>query len=165
MGKRLWLGLVLCGLWGARAEAATVSFMVIETGLPPEAGTSAHSGLWESGLMDVFFEAGHIVSNAPVLRLDRKPEEAFPAAARPELSEAIEGGAEFFILAMLDYDAPAAANIQKPRRISLRLFKTSPHTLLHEQQYTDTESAGGPDIEYDRLKRAARTLIPHLNGR
>ena len=164
MGKRLWLGLVLCGLWGARAAAATVSFMVIETGLPQEAGASAHSGLWESGLMDVFFEAGHIVSNAPALRLDRKPAEAFPEAARPELNEAIAGGAEFFILAMLDYEAPATANIQKPRRISLRLFQTSPHRLLHEQQYTDTDSAN-IDIEYNRLKQAARALVPHLNGR
>ena len=65
MGKRLWLGLVLCGLW-------------------------------ESGLMDVFFEAGHIVSNAPALRLDRKPAEAFPEAARPELNEAIAGGGGVF---------------------------------------------------------------------
>ena len=65
---------------------------------------------------------------------------------------------------MLDYEAPATANIQKPRRISLRLFQTSPHRLLHEQQYTDTDSAN-IDIEYNRLKQAARALVPHLNGR
>jgi hypothetical protein len=92
------------------------------------------------------------------------PAEVFPDAARPELSEALEGGVEFFILAMLDYAVPVTPAIQKPRLISLRLFKTSPHTLLFEQQFTDTDSTSLA-AEYDNLKRAARVLVPHLNDR
>ena len=162
--SRRLLGLVLCGLCAMRIGAATVSFLVIETGLPKEAGNSVHSGLWESGLLDVFFEAGHIVSNAPVLRLAQKPAGVFPEDARPDLAEAVEGGADFFILALLDYSVPANELIQKPRHVSLRLFQTRPHKLLYEQQYNDT----GPnslDTVYENLKRAARGLLPHLNDR
>jgi hypothetical protein len=171
--KRLFAGLVLYILAAFHLEAATVSFLVIETGLPAEWGASQHSGLWESGLLDVFYEAGHIVSNAPVLRLTEKPRAKFPEEARADLNEALQGGAEYIILALLEYEAPAdvksgsgaaPADIQKPRNISLRVFRASPQTLLYEQQYTDKTSATLKD-EYDSLKKAVRTLIPHLNDR
>ncbi|MDR0584420.1 MAG: hypothetical protein LBG57_08755 [Treponema sp.] len=158
------LGLVLCGLCAMRLGAATVSFLVIETGLPEGAGTGAYSGLWESGLLDVFFEAGHIVSNAPVLRLAQKPAGVFPDEALPDLAGAVEGGADFFILALLDYSAPPNGLIQKPRHVSLRLFQTGSRRLLYEQQYNDT-GPDNPDLAYESLKRAARDLVPHLNDK
>jgi hypothetical protein len=158
------LGLVLWSLCAMRLGAATVSVLVIETGLPDEAGAGVYSGMWESGLLDVFFDAGHIVSNAPVKRLDQKPGGVFPEEARPEFAEAVEGGADFFILALLDYAAPAGGLIQKPRQVSLRLFQTRPQRLLYEREYGDT-GPGTPDTDYASLKRAARGLIPHLNGR
>jgi hypothetical protein len=161
------LPLALCLFAAVRLDAAMVSFLVIETGLPEERETGRHSGLWESGLLDVFFEAGHIVSNAPVLRLPEKPEAEFPDEARADLAEALEGGAEFFILALLEYDTPKNGNaetapLDKPRKISLRVFKLQPRTLLHEQQYADKSSMNLKD-EYDSVKKAARTLIPHIN--
>jgi hypothetical protein len=162
----LFLGLV-CVL---RLEAATVSFMVIETGLPEDWGASRHAGLWESGLLDVFFEAGHIVSNAPVLRLPQKPAAQFPEEARTDLAEALEGGAEYIILALLDYETPAAGSasnpppVGKPRNISLRVFRARPYTLLYERQFADTNSVTLKD-EYDGVKSAARTLVPHINNR
>ncbi|GHV94760.1 hypothetical protein AGMMS50293_10800 [Spirochaetia bacterium] len=159
--KGHFLLLLLGALLGSPLAAATVSFMVVETGLPVEAGANQYSGLWESGLLDVFFEAGHIVSNAPVLRLYEKSMEEFPEEAREELNGAVEGGAEYFILAMLDYDA---ANLQKPRNISLRLFRTNPYKKLYEQQYADQASRTLKD-EYDNLKKVARGLVSHLNDR
>lgn len=160
---RRWLVLIFCGLCSMRVQAATVSFLIIETGLPMEAGTSAYSFQWESALLDVFFDAGHIVSNAPVLRLDQKPVEIFPNAACPDLADAVEGGAEFFILALLDYSTPVNEVIQKPRHISLRLFQTRPHRLVYERQYTDAGS-GSPNSDFDNLKRSLRDIVPHLNG-
>ena len=158
------LGLLVCGLLAIRLEAATVSFLVIETGLPEEVGTSQHSGMWESGLLDVFFEAGHIVSNAPVRRLARLPAETFPEEARADLAEAVEGGAEYFILALLDYPAPTSEAIQQPRQVSLRVFKTNPQKLLYEQRYADKPSATLDD-EYTNLKKAVRGLTAHLQDR
>jgi hypothetical protein len=157
---------VLClfFLAGASLQAATVSFLVIETGLPAETEASQHSSLWESGLLDVFFEAGHIVSNAPIMRLSGKPAKVFPDEAKADLDEALEGGAEYFILALLDYASSAAADIQKPTNIALRLFKTKPHKLIFEQQYADKSSQTLND-EFTSLKQAVRGLIPHLNDR
>jgi hypothetical protein len=160
--KGLVLGLL--GLLVFPLEAATVSFLVIETGLPEELGASQHSGLWESGLLDVFFEAGHIVSNAPVLRLQRLPGVPFPEEARPELNEALEGGADYFILALLDYAAPEHGAIQQPRQVSLRVFKTRPHALLYEGQYAEKNSKNLKD-EYDSLKKAVQGLVPHIQDR
>jgi hypothetical protein len=162
--------LALCLFAAVRLDAAMVSVLVIETGLPVERGTDRHSGLWESGLLDVFFEAGHIVSNAPVLRLPQKPDAEFPDEAGADFAEALEGGAEFFILALLEYDAPESGNaggsepppLDKPRNISLRVFKAQPRTLLYEQRYADSSSMNLKD-EYDSVKKAVRTLIPHIN--
>jgi hypothetical protein len=164
--------LALCLFAAVRLDAAMVSFLVIETGLPEEREGGRHSGLWESGLLDVFYEAGHIVSNAPVLRLPHKPNQEFPDEARADLAEALEGGAEFFILALLEYDAPAQGNAggaasappDAPGNISLRVFRAEPRTLLYQQQYTNTGSMNLKD-EYDSVKKAARTLVPHINGR
>ena len=83
MAKKCLMTVVfLCVFFLFRVEAATVSFLVIETGLTDEAGSRQHSGLWESGLLDVFFESGHIVSNAPILRLLSKPSGDFPEEAK-----------------------------------------------------------------------------------
>jgi hypothetical protein len=162
--RRRVLGLLICGFSIFRLEAATISFLVIETGLPEEMGASQHSGLWESGFLDVFFEAGHIVSNAPVLRLSHNPTAVFPEEARVDLAEAVEGGAEYFILALLDYPAPISQKIPKPRQISLRIFRTKPQTLLYEGQYVDTGSTTLKD-EYDSLKKAVQQLVPHVRDR
>jgi hypothetical protein len=138
-----------------------VSFLVIETGLPEESGSSSWSGLWESGLLDVFFEEGYIVSNAPIKRLGLKPHKAFPDEAQADLDEAVEGGAEYFILALLDYPPPAGQEIPRPRNIALRVFKTSPRRLLHEEVYSHRAF---PDMkgEFNSIKQSVRGLVPYL---
>ncbi|MDR2258795.1 MAG: hypothetical protein LBE14_06565 [Treponema sp.] len=159
--RRLWAGLVLWVITVLPLPAATVSFLVIETGLPSEMENNVYSSLWESGLFDVFFEAGHIVSNAPIKRLDKKPQKPFPDEVRKDLNEAADGGAEYFILALLDYPQAAANETPKPRNISLRIFKVSPYKLLYEQRYSDKASAD-IDEEFVTIKQSIRGLVPHL---
>jgi hypothetical protein len=143
-------------------SATTVSFLVIETGLGEGEGRNDFSTLWETSLMDVFFESGHIVSNAPVMRLPVNPEGEFPEEARRDLEEAREGGAEFFVLALLDFAGSSGAGTQRaPQFISLRLFKIEPYGLLFEQRYTGTVKASANE-EFLNAKRAAQTIIPHL---
>jgi len=140
-------------------SAATVSFLVIESGLDMEAGVNRHSELWENGLLDVFFESGHIVSNAPILRLDYIPAEAFPIEARDEFDNALEGGVEYFIIALLEYQNQGEG--LGPRQITLRLFTTRPLKLVYEQKYNgfNPRSVGE---EYDNLRKAASALIPRV---
>ena len=153
------LVLVLCAAFPL--SAATVSFIVIETGLNMDAGANQYSGLWESGLLDVFFENGHIVSNAPVLRLENTPSEAFPEQARKELAEAAEGGAVFLITALLEYQIPGSAAREKPQRIILRVFSMSPFKMLYVQSLPASNSQSVRE-EFENIKKAARTLLPHL---
>jgi hypothetical protein len=147
------------------AQGATVSFMVIETGLVEETPTVESSRLWEDALLDVFFDTGHIVSNTPILRISEKPQKNLPDEARVSLGEAAEGGAEFFIVAVLDYQNPPGAELllSKPRSVSLRLFKTEPYRFLYSQEYTPTEIHITDSSEMANAIRAARGIAAHLN--
>jgi hypothetical protein len=158
MVKRPLITLVLCALIGFPLNAAAVSFLVIETGLPPGSEGNRYSILWEDGLLEVFFDEGHIVFNAPMMRLDRKPSAAFPREAQNSLDEALGGGAEYFVLALVDY------SILTPRNVSLRLFRTRPYKMLYEQQYADRDSRTEKE-EYANVKQAVLGLVSHLNDR
>ena len=90
--KRILILLPLLVIMMLPLEAATVSFLVAETGLRDDGKANEYSRLWENSLMEVFFEEGHIVSNSPVLRLTQKSEKEFPDEAMADLSGAIDGG-------------------------------------------------------------------------
>ena len=140
-------------------EAEMVSFLVVETGLPQEGERKQHSEHWEDSLLDVFFEAGHIVSNSPVLRLDSKPSGEIINAVTADMDEAKEGGADYFIIAQLDY-APGS---QTPDEISLVLFRIVPYKKIYEKQITGKKYKSAKE-ETDDLKKIARGLVPHLNA-
>jgi hypothetical protein len=158
--KRAFLPLVLALFFVRPLSAATVSFLVIETGLPTESGSNQYSGLWESGLLDVFFESGHIVSNAPVLRLDYAPGEVFPEEAREALGEALEGGAEFFVIALLEYQQGSGGF--RPGNVSLRVFRArNCCNLVYEIKHADMKVKPITE-EFDSLKKVARELVSRL---
>ncbi|MDR1410775.1 MAG: hypothetical protein LBI91_01060 [Spirochaetaceae bacterium] len=146
------------------ASAYTVSFVVAEIGIPEGQGVSEYSNFWESGLLDVFFDAGHIVSNGHVLRLGAPPAKQFPDEAAETLSEANAGGADYFILALLDYrvsGAPDTSPIPKPKQVSLRLFKTNPFRFIREEKFAGfQEPRAGED--FISAKRAAMKILPYL---
>jgi hypothetical protein len=161
MVKRFLAGLLISACSAFPLSAAMVSFLVIETGLPAESPSSTWSSLWESGLLDVFFEEGHIVSNAPIKRLDFKPKDIFPKEAKEDLDEAVEGGVEYFILALLDYPPPEGQEIRRPRNIALKIFRANPHRLIYEQQYAE-KALPNMNEEFKSIKQSVRGLIPHL---
>ena len=158
--KCLITAVLLCSLVIFRIEAATVSFLVIETGLTEEAAIRQHSGLWESGLLDVFFEAGHIVSNAPIMRISGKPTGDIPNEASSDLDDAIEGGADYFVIAVLDYEN----TVQAPGNISLRVFTVNPNRKIYEQQYKGRLEKT-PREDFENIKEIARGLVPRINNR
>ena len=142
-------------------SAATVSFLVIESGLSMEGPENQYSGLWESGLLDVFYESGHIVSNAPRMRLEYKPTGSFPEEAKKDLDEALEGGVEYFIIALLEYQN-RGENSHRPQNISVRMFKTQPLKIIYEKQFAEIKSENLGD-EYSSLKQLVKGLVPNLH--
>jgi hypothetical protein len=163
--KKLGAGALLAMVLTVSAPAATVSFMVIETGIREEIPVADSSRLWEYALLDVFFDTGHIVSNAPILRVAEKPEKSLPDEARAPLKEALEGGAEFFIVAVLDYQNPAPTGTKdlQPRNISLRLFKTAPYRFLYSQEYAAHELSAAEKDEVNNAMKIARGIAAHLS--
>jgi hypothetical protein len=161
--KRILILLPLLAIIMLPLEAATVSFLVTEMGLRDDGRANEYSMLWENSLMEVFFEEGHIVSNSPVLRLTQKSEKELPDEAVADLSGAIDGGVDYFILAMLDFPAVTKGRIQKPGDISLRLYKTRPYQFLYEERYAGGNNNNLND-EFARIKQTVRRLIPHMNG-
>lgn len=151
--KPLMLVLLICFLAASHLNAATVSFLVIETGLARDMPTSQYSTMWENGLLDVFFEYGHIVSNSPLLRLYQKPDDGFPDEAERDYDEANEGGMNYFIIAVLEYPSPHGNANMKPKNVSLRLFSTKSTEMIIEQKYIDKEAKTQKE-DYDNIKNA-----------
>ncbi|MHB9293063.1 hypothetical protein Holit_02181 [Hollandina sp. SP2] len=140
---------------------ATITFLVIETGLPQDRPILEFSRLWESSLMDVFFDAGHIVSNAPIMQFQVTSAGEFPDEAQGAFKEAVAGGSDFFILALLDYQGKIEASPPRPQSISLKLFNTKPYRCVAEQQYPKTISRSQAE-DLLEIKKAARALLTHL---
>jgi hypothetical protein len=163
--KRLGIGALLAMALGVCAHGATVSFMVIETGIREEIPTVDSSRLWEYALLDVFFDTGHIVSNAPILRIAEKPEKGLPDEARTSLNDALEGGAEFFVVAVLDYQNPAQGGTDRPRpwNISLRVFKTTPYRFLYSREYAARDIRIPGKDEVGNAMNVARAIATHLS--
>ena len=84
-------------------SASMVSFLMVETGIGEETSAGQYSSLWEGGLMDVFFDAGHIVTNSPVTRMEKIPSEEISGRMEVEFYEALYSGADFFIVGFLEY--------------------------------------------------------------
>ena len=136
-----------------------VSVLVIETGLNEESNAGLYSSLWEDSLMSVFFDAGYIVSNGTILRLEKKPVKDFPDEMRVDFEEASEGGAEYFVLALLEYRDQQGR--VKPSGVSLRVFSVNTRRLIYQRNFPAGTGAD-LDEEYTRAKEAAKTLIPYL---
>ena len=161
MKKNLIFGLIFCFLIVFPMNAVNISFLVIETGASEYKQASQYSMMWEDGLLEVFFELGHIVSNAPIMRIDQKPEAGFPYEAEMDYENARNGGMEYFLIAILEHPGIIPDENTKPKNICLRLFNTKSHQMLKEQLCKDT-SANTIKDEYENIKRAITNMAVEL---
>jgi hypothetical protein len=172
---RMFSGFFLFAALALPVSAANLNVVVVETGVSGAEnitiGAFEASSLWENSFLDVFFEAGHIVSNSPVLRLARlgakdfpgkeSPNKEFPPEMSIELEDAAAGGADFFIIALLAYPPGTVDRRAKPEQVSLRVYKARPYSFVYE----GNKSLGAPvqpEAEGEQAKRLIRGLIPHL---
>ncbi|MCL2043441.1 MAG: hypothetical protein FWG89_04810 [Treponema sp.] len=135
---------LLCVVFIIPLNAASISILVIEAGLSSSSPASSKSAMWENGLMDVFFESGHIVTNASISRLPDIPdEEEIPYLTEREFDEAKEGGMNFFLVAIVSHPSP--------HNVILRLFSTETSEMLLEYSYTDSTHRSDR-AEYESIK-------------
>jgi hypothetical protein len=153
--KYLILTLLFCAFALPGLFGATVSCLVIETGLPSGGPRSQYSTIWENNIMDVLFETGHIVSNGRMMRLARKPAESFPGEAEPDFQEARESGMDYFLIAIIEQ---GTGDIQT---VSLRLFSTKSRTLIKEQVYNDNRPRSAKE-ENEIIKRTIGLIAAQI---
>jgi hypothetical protein len=159
--KNIVSGLLFCVFATFPLNAANVSFLVMETGLPEESRSSQYSVMWENGLLEIFFDYGHIVSNAPLMRIFDKPDGAFPSEAERDFEGAKAGGMDFFIIAIIDYTPPRGAENPRPQNVILRLFNTKSEQMIREQIYSNVASRSTGE-EYENIKKAVAVFAANL---
>jgi hypothetical protein len=141
--------------------AATVSFIVLETGAAA-AAAKGPAGLWEEGIMEVFFNDGHIISNAKARKITTFPKQEFPEEALRDFQEADEGGSEFFIIALLTYGADDSGKNPLPESATLRLYNVKPYKFLTEKTI---EKSGAPLEDTLNIARNCAQEISIFIGR
>ena len=128
--KRLGTLTLLLILLYTPAFASLVSFSFVETGIGNEITGTQHGSVWEGGLMEVFFNAGYIVTNSPLLRVERKPDQALSGNILSEFEDAVEGGAEFFVLGFLECEAEGGRAI--PIHMTIIIYETDSREQIFE---------------------------------
>ena len=134
-------------------NAANISFLVMEAGQNKEDPAGQYPILWENGLLEIFFEAGHIVSNFPIMQIAGKPADGFPNEAKESFEDARTGGMDFFLVGIVDYAQSG---------VSLRLFSTKSPKMIQEQKYKVTSFRNTKE-EYENIKAAVRSMAARLN--
>jgi hypothetical protein len=149
---------------------ANISILVIETGLQdgkPLRGGEVTS-LWEAGLMDVFFESGHIVTNVQSFALKETPAGGLPPAVGSHISDAGDAGVDYFILACIGYEQvqeeSRAAEPAKPAGIEFTMYRVRPEKRVWMERIDFGGKVYGGKEQRARVRRAALSLLARLGG-
>ena len=149
MKYRVIAGLFIGIIAAPTLFAANISVLVVESGENREA---QYPVLWENGLLEIFFDAGHIVTNSPKIQIAEKVIDDIPSEAKREFDDAKDGGMEYFLIALIDYSVP---------NVILRLFDVRSTKKVLEQKYAVTTFRNTKD-EADKIKAAIRVLAAQL---
>ena len=156
MFKRMVLVITL-GVFLNLSAFAMVSFYIVETGVTHETGNKQHSLQWEDAFLDVFFEAGHIVSNAPIMQMAAKPAGDILQTTAFDIMGARSGGIDYIIIAILDYidDSPF------PEEITFFIYRVNTNEKLFEEIIQGKTYRNARE-EFEDLKAIVRGLVPHI---
>jgi hypothetical protein len=152
MLKRIIIALIIGISLNLSVNAALVSFYVIESGVNEEADTKLPA-LWEDAFMDVFFEAGYIISNAPIMRLEKKPSDILHVL---DFKDAKMCGIDYMLVVLLDYKDGVPA----PDEISFFIYKVIKQEKILERQIRQKQVPLRDD--YNNMKSIARGFIPYI---
>jgi len=155
MVKRTVIAAIFCLFLCVNAGAYMVSFYIIETGVSENGSENQHSVYWENAFLDVFFDAGHVVSNAPILQLENKP--SGDILRQVNMQEVKNAGIDFLIIAQLDYNADAS-----PSEMSFFVYRINPKEKVFERQ-VERRPARLAREEYEFMKSIARGLITYVS--
>ena len=157
--KRPGVLVVLLILLSSPVFASLVSFMVVETGVGEGVSSTQHGSVWEGGLMEVFFDAGYIVTNSPVARMESRPTEDLSGFILTDFNEAVMGGAEYLVIAFLECQVQGSGAI--PLNMTLKLYSTYSRELIFEQIFPINNGRTLAQ-EFEFAKNAGRLMIDSI---
>ena len=141
------------------ASASMVSFLVVETGLSEEANTQ-YGSIWEGGLMEVFFDAGHIVTNSPIARMEKKPENDISGTIGNDFFEAAVNGAEYFVLCYLEFQNRSRS---VPNAMVIKIYDVNAEKLIFERSFPAGTGRSLND-EYQIAQNTGRIIVSNIKG-
>ena len=136
-----------------------VSFFIVETGLPEGRSNNDHSVQWENAFMDIFFDAGYIVSNSPIVRLQTNPQDDLLRSAGINIMETRNWGVDYVVIAQLDY----VSLTQSPEKISFIIYRVNTNEKIFDRQI-DGKSYRSVREEYDDIRSIVRALVPFIKS-
>jgi hypothetical protein len=148
---------VILGLLLSVNGTAMVAIFVVEKGLTDNRMEHPHSIQWENAFLDVFFEAGYIVTNAPISRIDSIPQDYLLESLAFEPDRARMMGIEFILITILDFNGET----NFPEEIYLYIYSVSIGNRIFERQIPGRTYRTSRE-ELDDLKAIARGLLPHI---
>jgi hypothetical protein len=136
--------------------------MIIETGMADES-TKRTADIWESGMMDAFFDEGHIVCNTPAIQIPSLDDEELPKEARRNFEDADINGVDYFVIAQLNYSQNESFVITGPDKVSLKLYRINPYGMLYKTSFPVNSGIPASE-EFSGAKNAARILFTYIRG-
>jgi hypothetical protein len=115
---------------------------VLESGKAATASRNTAT-IWEDGIMEVFFNNGHIISNAKSRKISVFPKEELPEEALRDFQDADSGGSEYFIVALLKYSDDGSEDYAAPKSVTIRLYGVSPYKFITEKTLDDKNKVLG----------------------
>ena len=162
MNKRLSIFLLFIVVLAFPLSASMVSFLVVETGLNENVPSSQISTLWGGGLMSAFFDEGYIVTDSPLVRMEKKPSNDFTGQVEEDYLEAVNAGSEYFILGFLEYRIVSEKVV--PVNITIKLYDISGKKLIYENVFAVGEGKNLAE-EQKYAMDAGKILISQIKDR
>ena len=160
--KRLWGMIILLIFLAFPVSASMVSFLLVETGISDDILSGQYSSLWEGGLMAAFFDAGHIVTNSPITRMEKKPDKDINGPLEYDFKEAVRGGSDYFVLGFIEFKVIGARAV--PVSIALKCYSANTKRLVCEERFP-AGSGKNLEEEYRLAQNAGRVIISRITKR
>jgi len=154
MLKRATIAIIIFVSLIFSVKAATVSFYVIEAGLSGDVDLKqSQSILWENAFLDVFFDEGYIITNAPIMRLEKKPSDILQVV---DITEARGFGVDYMLIVLLDYKKELPA----PNEVSFYIYKVLKKEKVLEKKIPLKREYSQED--YLSMKSIAKGFVPYI---
>jgi len=154
MLKRIVIAVIIGISLNLSIGAATVSFHVIETGINEDFDEKQSQSIeWENAFMDVFFDAGYIISNAPIVRLEKMPSDILQVI---DINEASSYGIDYMLIVLLDYKK----EMQNSNEVLFYIYKVTRKEKVLEKKVL--LKRGSSQDDYFNMKSIAKGFVPYI---